>query len=451
MTLEDRVLYRAVVDLLTLSLPDTVTKRMPFEDFKRAPIIERMRYISKADVAAYYEFVDHAYLAEELISQTGEEPAVDALADLLGRVMGRRIGLPQVNTASNVLGDTYIDMVRRRLVRRGYAVFTYSDDFRIASRTLADAREALEACAEEVRVLGLVLNERKTYTYGARKYEASLTSFAKAERSLFAADQGPEGDQAADPFALGTTSESYDAEERDTSTLGASPLDRGIDDSEAFDEAALGVTQYPDSGKASAARRAWQIWENEDESEETQAGQDAVITQSLLGLALPILGAVGDAAPIESLSLLLRFEPGLAPHVAAYIAAYARHGLSARGEIRQALNDVVEENIFSPWQGMWLAQAAGELPRTRREQTYERWLTKCVSESHHDGLTATAAASLGRLGRKKNADVVAAAVERVSAPWKRLAFWGILGLDSALADRVADDGIDRLLIAATLS
>jgi len=80
-----------------------------------------------------------------------------------------------VHTASDILGDTYIDPVRRRMLIRGYATFTYSDDFRIASQTLGAARAAVEACAEEVRGLGLVLNDRKTYTYGTRKYRESLT------------------------------------------------------------------------------------------------------------------------------------------------------------------------------------------------------------------------------------------------------------------------------------
>jgi hypothetical protein len=42
-------------------------------------------------------------------------------------------------------------------------VFTYSDDFRLASESLGDARAALDECAMEVRTLGLVLNEHKTF------------------------------------------------------------------------------------------------------------------------------------------------------------------------------------------------------------------------------------------------------------------------------------------------
>ena len=40
-----------------------------------------------------------------MIAQTGEEPAIDVLTDLLGNVMGRRVGLPQVHTASGAAPD----------------------------------------------------------------------------------------------------------------------------------------------------------------------------------------------------------------------------------------------------------------------------------------------------------------------------------------------------------
>ena len=55
-----------------------------------------------------------------------------------------------------------------------------------------------------------------------------------------------------------------------------------------------------DERRIIAAQRAWELWVQEDESEETQAGQQASITQSLLGRALPTLGAVGDEGPVEN-------------------------------------------------------------------------------------------------------------------------------------------------------
>lgn len=123
MTLRDKVLFRALVDLIAASLPAHLVTRAPHEEFKRSPLkMPEVRYVSKTDVASYYEYVDHDRLADELEAQTGEALAIAALMDLLLRVMGRRVGLPQVHRSSDILGDTYIDPVRRRMRRAGYQV-----------------------------------------------------------------------------------------------------------------------------------------------------------------------------------------------------------------------------------------------------------------------------------------------------------------------------------------
>jgi len=449
MTLADRVLYRALVELIGRTLPENLRQRRPVAEFREAPLdVPDAAYISKTDVAAYYEFVNHQFLTDELIGQTGEEPAIDLLADLLDGVMGRRVGLPQVHTASDVLGDTYIDRARRRLLRRGHATFTYSDDFRIASSSLGEARAAVEACAEEVRALGLVLNDRKTYTYGTDKYRRSLTSFGDAEKRLFANHEDPAADSDSDdPFNLGFLDSDYEDADEPISTLGAERLDQAVDEDEALCE----DTPTPDDldeRRIVAARRAWELWVREDESDETQAGQEAAITQSLLGRALPTLGAVADEGPVEALSELLRYEPALAPQVTAYMIGYANSGPHARGRLRSALDVVVDAQIYSPWQGMWLAEAAGAIRPSRRTHRYEEWLVRSVAESPHDGLAATAAAALGRLGRG-DADVISAAIDRVGPAWRRLVFWGLIRLDREKAEHVADDKIDHLLLAVT--
>ncbi|WP_141721818.1 RNA-directed DNA polymerase [Micromonospora citrea] len=443
MTLEDRVLYRALVELISEALPERLRSRVPIEEFRRAPLgVQGTQYISKTDVTAYYEFIDHDVLCAELIAQTGEELAVDALADLLASVLCRRVGLPQVHPSSDVLGDAYIDPVRRRLLRRGHAVSTYSDDFRIASPSLGEARTALEACAMEVRALGLVLNERKTYTYGVENYQRSLTSFADAEQRLFADDEAPFD-------GLGFLDPDYGEADGDAEAplmLGTSPLGSSVDEDEALATGDEEASEEVNPQRLRAAQRAWELWVAEDESEETQAGQDAAVTQSLLGRALPALGAAGDDGPLTLLSDLLRYEPALTPQVASYIDAYSQKSPRARTQIRSALDEAVSGDILSAWQAMWLAHAAGGLRRARSRHGHEDWLAECAADGH-DGLAATAAAALGRIGRG-DPDLVAAAVERVGPEWRRLAFWGLIGLDRERAEATADDELDRLLLTA---
>ncbi|MFZ2260899.1 MAG: reverse transcriptase domain-containing protein, partial [Luteococcus japonicus] len=182
MDLTDKVLYRALVRHISDSLPPHLVERSRYEDFQTsvAPVDTTIGYVSKTDVAAYYEYVDHALLRDELLAQTGTGPAVLLLMDVLRAVMGRSVGLPQVHSSSDILGDCYIDPIRRRLVRSGFKTSSYSDDFRIYSTTLAEAKLALEACAFEARSLGLVLNEGKTLTYTAEHYFKSLDSFDDA-------------------------------------------------------------------------------------------------------------------------------------------------------------------------------------------------------------------------------------------------------------------------------
>lgn len=452
MSLTDRVLFRALVDLISENLPDSIRQRVPFSEFNEAPLgVQGTRYVCKADVTAYYEFVDHGELADELVAQTGEEPAVEALMEVLSSVLGRRVGLPQVHKSSDVLGDTFIDIIRRRLRRRGYIIFTYSDDFRLAASSLGNARAALEACAQEVRALGLVLNERKTYTYRSRKYRESLTSYIDAERELFANDRDHGSPSDAQPSDLGFPDSSYDDadEVNEPSTFGAEPLDRGIDEDEALDDIDLiGSLDSPSERRVRAARQAWEIWSREDESEETQARQEAAITQSLLGRALPTLAMAGDDEPLDTLSQLMRYEPALAPQVASYLTAYAENGVQARARIRRALDEIANEEILSPWQAMWLAQAAGGIRRSRREHPYEEWLASMVTDSQHPGLAATSAAALGRLGRGDDT-IVAAALDRVGPAWRLLAFWGLIGLNRSVAADVADNKLERLLLEVT--
>lgn len=131
-------------------------------------------YIASTDITAYYQYIDHDVLADELIAQTGDFHAVTALTDLLHQVMGGRVGIPQVHSSSDILGDTYIDPIRRTLIRAGYDAYSYADDFRIGCHNLGSARAALELCSAAAHELGLVLNDAKTFTYGRDTYDQAL-------------------------------------------------------------------------------------------------------------------------------------------------------------------------------------------------------------------------------------------------------------------------------------
>lgn len=129
-----------------------------------------LKYIVKGDISAFYQFVDHELLLDELVNQGGDAEAVHALGQLLLEVQGRRFGLPQLLEPSDWLSDVAIDRVERQLHRSGLEVWRFNDDFRIGCRSYQDSLQAVERLDAAARANGFVLNEHKTLTYSFLKY-----------------------------------------------------------------------------------------------------------------------------------------------------------------------------------------------------------------------------------------------------------------------------------------
>lgn len=454
LSLIDRATFRAIVELIRAALPETLASRVTHKEFREAPLsAPSSHYISTTDVTSFYEFIDHDILAQELEAQSGEGLAVDALMTFLYEVMGRRVGIPQIHTASDVLGDTYVDIVRRRLWRAGFTTYAYSDDFRIVTTSLADAKAALELCAREARELGLVLNESKTFTYGRKKYEESLEEFTQAELELFTEEQ-------LDEFVSIRTSiyddfdddDDEEEEEEAEESLGfGSPMaapeddDAAIDEDEDEDADENDDEDQPSKAQERAASRALEAWSQQILSPDHEPRLLAT-AESLLRISLPILGSAGSLDPLGQASEILRYAPSLTPAVASYIEKLARHGQEERQQIRKTLDLLVSESSFSTWQETWLAEAAGSVPPAKNPYEHYEWLSACL-KSENSALAAVAASALGRLG-KADTDELKYLIDLVDPAWKQLVLWGLAKQDSNVALDAADDKIDRLLVEA---
>jgi hypothetical protein len=191
----ERVTYRALTDLL-MTLATHEMNRSPerYREFISAPMTyaeERgtrpsiyddlpfdppwpseaiIQYVVKADLASFYDYIDHDILGRELLIRTADHAAVECLLDLLGEVQGRRYGLPQLLEPSDRLSDLYAGRVLRALRRKQWAAWRFNDDFRIAVETFEDAKRALDDLAAAARDNGLVLNESKTRTPSISSY-----------------------------------------------------------------------------------------------------------------------------------------------------------------------------------------------------------------------------------------------------------------------------------------
>src|SRR5882672_3187315 len=188
MALEDQIVYAALTHRLREALfpglvefTDSSGDYAAYRDFERFPLSQTgYKYVLEADAAAFYEYVDHEKLADELIGLTGSADDVDALASLLGQWMTVRRGLPQGPAPSATLADIYISPVDRALFRSGFSFSRFSDDYRILASDWPSVKEAQYTLEGSLRQIGLVVSGSKLRPL---KYETYKRFLDKVDES----------------------------------------------------------------------------------------------------------------------------------------------------------------------------------------------------------------------------------------------------------------------------
>ncbi|MGE2772572.1 RNA-directed DNA polymerase [Rhodococcus sp. 1.20] len=441
--LQDRVFYSALVERLRLQLPNELQKRRSHAKFEAAPYANDVNeYICSTDITAYYQYIDHDVLADELIAQTGDFHAVTALTGLLEQIMGTRVGIPQVHDASDVLGDTYVDPIRRALIRAGYDTYVFADDFRIGCSSLGQARAALELCTNAARELGLVLNDAKTYTYKRETYLGTMNRLSTAESTLLEEMNLKVAADFLFPREYADRDKASPLEPDFSHIDGAVP---GMDGEESVDDPRI------DERNSDLVRAVWAAWENNTEARTHQT------VRHLLGQALPALGTLGDEGPLSQVPNLLDTAPHLTPKIAAYLKNLDADDVLHSNRVDNLIYTLVRSDRLSEWQKLWLAYVLGspkaahpfEPAPDPRPPLIIEWLNDCV-QSEHDALAAAAADSLGRLN-VGDTDILTAAYGRVAPEYRLPILWALGKLDPDKAHKVAEGKYHRLVLPPVLS
>ena len=191
LSLEDRVIFAAIVNALKSRIESALlgedivfwprgiatTKRWP--DFENAAADQTFSHVVRADIAGFYESIDHEQLAVGVVRATGQREVVDALVHFLARVMRSRHGLPQGLASSDALATIYLATLDFSMVREGFQYFRHGDDVRIGVEKYDDGRRAVFLLESELRRHGLLLNSSKTRILRQRTYVRELSSFQK--------------------------------------------------------------------------------------------------------------------------------------------------------------------------------------------------------------------------------------------------------------------------------
>lgn len=384
----ERIIYRAVTDALLKGQRPLDRAPEAYLRFVGAPVLyanelqkrqpgaantilfffldSPVKYVVKSDVTAFYQFVDHAVLAEELLLLGADFELIEALLDLLSEVQGRNYGLPQLLDPSDALSEVYIDRVERDLLRAGLAVWRFNDDFRIACLNYPDALAAVETLDRAARATGLVISENKTVTVGFTNY---LLDTLGKERS-----------------EVGETISPDEVED----VIGDYTDDFGEDDA----DAALDVLQGAQAdGAGEGINLRNMLTENV-----------RILRRALNGLV-----KAEDARGVPDVFRLAIYAPSLTPTLMRYLVKVADSKPEAVAGVLDQLMEKVSQN---EWQRLWLVDVMRLLgllatPGGSPADTRANWVSELRASTRNAPLRAVTTRALAAAARLEIDEVMA--------------------------------------------
>lgn len=358
---------RAPVDrAFELKHLENTSRSSPSQTLKAFSMNVPLKYIVKADISAFYQFVDHDLLLDELVNQGGDAESVASLGELLREVQGRAFGLPQLLDPSDWLSDIAIDRVERQVHRAGIETWRFNDDFRLGCRSYEESLQAIETLDAAARANGYVLNEHKTLTYSFLNYLL----------------------------------ESYDATpELTTDVIAKDDVEVLVGDyTDSFEDdpdKAVGLLAEatPNAGKGGINLKLARVQE-----------------VRLLMRALNGLAKAGDPRSVGRASELLAYVPSLTPAVCRYL--FVSHAKDAEG-VAAALDTIRDLLSLSEWQRVWVLDTYRGLdliesaPTPRAEAPRAKWAFDQRSVGRTSVVRATATRALAGAKQLTVSQVVA--------------------------------------------
>lgn len=438
LTLTDRVVYEALVDLIRnrlgrYLLPEEVVfwpregyveKR--WAEFEKAPLTTGCEFIVQADVSGFYDSIDHEQLEDLLVHATGEREASQAIKEFLSSVMASRRGVPQGLLPSDTLATAFLQPVDAALVRDGFDYFRHGDDIRVATPTVSRAREAIAILEILLRQQGLLVNGAKCAIIKRTGYTSEI---------------------AASEALLQATREKL--------------LARRIEELESSDEELIQAMEEAELD----TELGWQLFYHgtiavedviellRDHLEPSDVDVAAQLFVETIGQAPGKPGAIPSDQFHQQLTFsLLRLAAGRSPvavsHASSIVARFpektdliasyllALQKGQAKEATRQAEDVLLTEDLFTtPWQHAWLSRVLARGVRHVRQVMRGKLQRMASDEGEHWLTRVEAMKVLGRAGgleqdllarswklvpRPYRCDLIAAAASmRTSHPWAK--------------------------------
>jgi hypothetical protein len=350
LTLHERVLLRALSIRFENEVDDDIVAPRPYRSMVSGPIDAQSPWVVHADVAAFYTYVDHDLLEGELVAQTGDAAAAELVVELLSALVGRRFGLPQGHRASDVFANVYVDVAERAMARRGRVLWRYADDFRIEAASHVDAMRCIEELDEELRRIGLVLNDDKTFPQSSSDYQAWVT----------------EGDEQVQRIAADLQVDLFDWNPYDDSVT-------PMDGSDVFGNAAVQV-----------------LYDWYEHRRHITHGPAALASRKALATAIEILMSLRWIEGVQFCTDIVRSEPQMTDQLARYLRVAMEVDTDRATEEMRRLIDI--DQFLNSWQQLWILDALRGAERL--DAPLEAWARTRMLDVHGTAAVRTGAAVL---------------------------------------------------------
>jgi group II intron reverse transcriptase/maturase len=127
------------------------------------------RFVVEVDLVGYFDNIDHALLEDKLRKYVPDQRLLKLIMLWVHNEIydGEKIyspqkGIPQGAVISPALANLFLDDFDEEIIRRGFQLVRYSDDFVILAKTSAEAQNALELTDTVMALHHLSLDEKDT-------------------------------------------------------------------------------------------------------------------------------------------------------------------------------------------------------------------------------------------------------------------------------------------------
>ena len=379
----ERITYRALVDFILRNETPLDRSAETYLKFIGAPIRyaqsllpptsplqfatiggSEIKYVVKADITAFYDYIDHGILSRELLTRTGDNDAINCLMSLLAEVQGRAFGIPQLLDSSDRLSEIYIDIAERDILRRGWPAWRFNDDFRIATRNFSAALSAIEDLAAAAREIGLTLSDGKTTTPRYITY-------------------------AFENFGLGVDDEAPEELQRLQAEDAIGDYTEGIGETDpSWAVEVIARIYTPDTPADERSKNGIDLG--------SVRGEEFRLLRRCLGRL--IRAGVPDSLP--HVLKLVAYVPALTPWVVRYVV---KAGSQQLGQAVLVLDHIMTNITLSDWQRLWVVHAIDELEVLKPDAPGNssariEWVARLRHGRHSPVVASEAAFALASVG-----------------------------------------------------